>query len=227
MAVRKQAKPAAKKRKYSPRSKPSVKKPGPQLEKLIELASLVPPGVELPPELMLSDVKFRMLRKPNTPEDLTTAISQLPEGAMALQNHLHVLMNQPEEWPLDYRAEAGPRANQLLLERTKWACQANAVRSRYGLIRNANEALRRIADQNVVGSFFEVLVPTELLIRMDSMTGKSKAFYDPIYAALLGESLDYIKTCPRCEQLFFAPRVNSTACERCREAYRKKKQRAK
>jgi hypothetical protein len=134
-------------------------------------------------------------------------------------------MNQPEEWPLDYHSVAGREANKLLLESTREACQRDAVRSRYGLIRNANLTLREIAAQNEKGRFRQAIFPAALMVRRDDRTGKSLALYDPLYAGLLGEELDYVKTCPRCEEVFFAPRVNSIACEKCREAYRKRQQR--
>jgi len=225
--ISKQPAKKQKKRKYAPREKPSIKTPGPQLNALLGLAALVPPGVRLPPELIETDPIFREagVPQPATPEEITAAIQRLPTGTIALQVHLLALMNQPDEWPSDYRVLAGPGANKVVLEIMRQTCQADAVRNRYGLILNGNEALRRIASQNEQGSFVQDIVTTTLMIRMDKRSGKSIALYDPIYAALIGEELDCIKSCPRCGKLFFAPRVNSIACKTCREAYRKKKQR--
>jgi hypothetical protein len=233
-----------KKRKYSPRKEPSIKKPGPQLERLITLAQLVPPGADLPPKLLLRvplplfhrrrenmPAEFESLwlppgfKEPNTPEELTAAIAQLPQGTEALQNNLLVLMNTPEDWPLNYRQQAGRAANKAALEMARLACQADAVRNRYSLIRNANDALRSIASQNATGRFVSVFATTQLMIKVDQRTRKSVALYDPVYAALLGEDLTYVKACRRCERIFFAPRDNSVACVGCREAYRKRQQR--
>jgi hypothetical protein len=196
---------------------------------LIALASLVPPGVDLPIELLKPRPIVWIEGEPGiqlaTQEELTEAIRRLPEGTNALQHDLLLLMHQPEEWPIDYRLMAGPNASKKLLEITYRASQISAVRSRYGLVRNANNALREIASQNEHGRFLEIIVPTQLMIRRDDRTGKSKALYDPIYSALIGEKLDYLRTCPRCDQLFFAARINSSACPKCRDAHRKKKQR--
>jgi len=202
-----------------------LKRPGPALEEMLRAVDLVPPTVELPEKLVENVFAGSTV--------LLEAISKLK--APKLEEHLVRVMNRPEEWredPADWAAylEEQPdlveflqrRPNKLTnLELARQACQVNAVRFEYGLIRSARDSLRELAR----GVFFPRIITTTLLLDTDE-DHKALVMYEPFVAAIRGEQVDYIHECANssCRRIFFAGRKNQACCQlRCAKKVRQER----
>ncbi len=131
-------------------------------------------------------------------------------------------MHSPGEWEHLTHLLPPDGGNLRLREMNRRACQVSEVKRRYSFIRNGREALRRIARADLL----DTVIPTELVIRKDE-GGRATPLYDPIYSAILGEKIDYIRECAVCGRLFFAGRTNQDACspDTCAKTLRKRRER--
>jgi hypothetical protein len=189
-----------------------LKKPSPQLARIIEFANLA--GDAFLPEAWTW----------HSPGSLASADCILPER---VRLHLLEVMHSPKEWKetpekrvSDYAADG----MKVGIDFARQSLQQAAGFERYMLIRSSRIVLRAIARGE---NSFEVFTYFER--RIDSK-GRHKAEFagGDLGKALHKVDLRYIKACPVCDKIFFAGRINQDACDpaTCAITLRKRRERA-
>lgn len=211
--VRTAVKRALQARQRKPAKPKGLKKPSPELERIIKLANLA--GDAFLPESIHSHP---------TINSLTTTESILPD---AVRLHLLEVALSESAWKRsseqlvgEYKADG----MKVSVDLARALLQDEAIHQRYLLIRSSRAVLRAIARGE---NSFPVFTYFERKIDSKKRHWAEFAGSD-IGKALHKVDLRYIKVCEICNTIFFAGRFNQDACDpnTCAKTLRKRRERA-